>query len=107
MVHRHNKVEEVLNNYFEDLFTTSSLTLLDEVCSKVQNRIIDNMKIYFAMEFFGDEVRLAIKQMHLDKAPRPDDLPALFYWRFWHEVGSDVTRAVLDILNNKGGNKFQ
>ena len=34
------------------------------------------------------------------KAPGPDGMNALFYQKFWHIVGNDVTTAVLDYLNN-------
>lgn len=38
--------------------------------------------------------------MHPLKALGPNGLPALFYQKYWHVVGTDVSRMVLDILNN-------
>ena len=38
--------------------------------------------------------------MHLNKAPGPDGMNALFYQTFWAHVGDDVTDKVLNMLNN-------
>lgn len=45
--------------------------------------------------------------MHPLKVVDPDGLPVLFYRKFWHIVGSNVTRLVLDILNNNIYSGFQ
>ena len=50
--------------------------------------------------FIGDEVIFALEQMHPTKSLRSDGMPALFFQKFWHIVGGNVTTAVLDFLNN-------
>lgn len=35
------------------------------------------------------------------KAPGPDDLHAIFFKRFWHILGDDLTDEVLAAINNK------
>lgn len=35
------------------------------------------------------------------KAPGIDDFPALFYQKYWHLVGREISSMVLDILNNR------
>ena len=40
--------------------------------------------------------------MHPIKAPGPDGKHVIFSQRFWHIVGSDITSAILDVLNGKG-----
>jgi len=37
-------------------------------------------------------------QMHPSKAPGPNDMPALFFQRYWHLMGKDVSQFVLNIL---------
>ena len=51
-------------------------------------------------EFSADEVKTVLFQIRPTKALRPDGMNALFYQKFWHIVGNDVTNAVLDFLNS-------
>ena len=39
--------------------------------------------------------------MHPTKAPSPDGLPALFQ-KYWGIMGDDITKAVVNILNEQG-----
>lgn len=50
-------------------------------------------------EFTPAEVVVALKQMAPLKAPGPDGLPPLFYHKYWHLIGDEVTKAVLTCLN--------
>lgn len=38
--------------------------------------------------------------MHPSKAPVPDGMQTIFYQRFWHFVGDDVTSYVSNILHS-------
>ena len=49
--------------------------------------------------YSSEEVKVALFQMGPTKAPRPNGMNALFYKKFWHIVGNEVTDAVLDFLH--------
>ena len=51
-------------------------------------------------EFTPEEVTIALKQMGPLKAPGPDGLAPLFYQKYWHLLGEDITKAVLNCLNS-------
>ena len=58
-----------------------------------------NMLNILSDEFSADEVKTALFQMGPTKTPGPNGMNALFYQKFWHIVGNDVTNVVLDFLN--------
>ena len=51
-------------------------------------------------EFCANEVDQALKQMAPLTTSGPDGLPPLFYQKFWHMIGPDVTKGVLSCLNS-------
>ena len=61
----------------------------------VPNVITSEMNSMLTADFLECEVELALKQMAPLKAPRPDDMPSLFYQHFWQVVHHDVIGSVL------------
>jgi hypothetical protein len=51
--------------------------------------------------YTAEDVKKAIFSIRDLNAPGPDGLHALFYKRFWHLVGNDITAAILKALNEK------
>ena len=49
--------------------------------------------------FEASEVRVALQQMESNTAPGLDGLPPLFYKQSWDKLGSEVSNAVLSVLN--------
>lgn len=51
--------------------------------------------------FTKEEIGYAVKIMVPLKAPSIDDFPALFYQRYWHFLGADISKYCLSILNDE------
>jgi ribonuclease HI len=66
----------------------------------VPNAISQSMNDNLVREFSAGEVDQALKQMAPLTAPGPDGLPPLFYQKYWHVVGPEVTSGVLSCLNS-------
>ena len=52
-------------------------------------------------EFSHEEVKITLFQMHPTKAPGYNGMNPLFFQKYWHIVGIDVSNAVLDCINSK------
>ena len=85
-----SNLERVASDYFQSMFTsafTSEAVTLD-------------MNGTLLGEFTHDEVKRALFQMHPTKAPGPNSMNPLFFQKYWHIVGTDVSNAVLDCINS-------
>ena len=59
---------QIMLDYYTDLFTSSNLTVFDEILEAVQPRVTSSMNQKLTMEFTIDEVYVVLKQMYLLKA---------------------------------------
>ena len=57
-----------------------------------------DMQQILSSDVTADEIKIAMFQIGPTKAPRPDDMNALFYQKFWHIMGDNVINAVLYYL---------
>lgn len=95
-------LESIITSYFGGLFHSSnpSLAMIEEVLEVVERRVTPEMNDQISRHFSSDEVTFALSQMAPLKSPGPDSLPALFFQKYWHLLGSDIISCVLDFLNN-------
>ena len=84
--------------YFEELFTTTSPSEVDEFLSKVTPDITPQMNQQLLRIAAEDEVREALFMMHPEKAPGPDGMTALFFQHSWHIIKRDLVEMVNDFL---------
>ena len=93
-------IARVATNHFESIFSSSGCDQMDECLNTVPHKVTLDILEVLSSEYSVEEVKTALFHMGPTKAPRHDGMNALFYQKFWHIVGDDVTAAVLDFLNS-------
>ena len=49
----------------------------------------------------SDEISKAIFSFEGDKAPGPDGFPLLFFHKYWHIIGADVSNGVKEFFGSR------
>lgn len=95
------KLEDIIENFYENLFKTDhpDPRHIQEVLRHVPCSVTSEFNESLLKPYSKDEIYAALLQMHPCKAPGPNGMHAIFYQRFWHIVGNDVTKFVSDILH--------
>ena len=93
-------IETTLVSYYKTLFTSSTPVDMEEVLNGVTRVISTKMNDQLIQEFTASEVEHALFQMGPLKVPRPDGMSPIFYKKYWHIVGPDVTAGVLSCLRD-------
>ena len=94
-------VARLLQNYYQQLFTSSNPCALEEVTQYTSRVVTEDMNKELVGEFTHVEVEIALNQMAPLKAPRPNGMPPIFYQHYWQSIGDDVTGAVLSCLSSR------
>ena len=94
------EIERVAVDYFNQIFSSSNPQAIDEVISVVDGVVTPGMNDELLKPFVKEEVQKALFQMHPSTAPGPDGMSVLFFQKYWHIVGDDVSNAILDFLSS-------
>ena len=101
LVDDQDQLMSMATSYFDQLFTTEVQEPDPAVFDKISPCITAEMNDLLTATYSRDEVRKAMFNIGDLKAPGPDGLHAIFYKRFWHIIGEDLTDEVLLAVNNK------
>lgn len=66
----------------------------------VKGKISEENRKWCERLYSAQEVDATLFQMHPLKSSGPDGMPTLFFQKYWHFVGQDVKKMVLEVLNN-------
>ena len=77
------------------------MTDMDQVLNTIPTKVTTVMNESLMAPFEKDEIKRALFQMFLMKAPGPDGLPAHFFQCHWELCGDEVTSVVLWVLRGE------
>ena len=87
-------------SYFDNIYSSSHLNRIEEVTNAIPFKVTDEMNESLIREFTRDEAVIALKQIHPNKAPRPDGMFAVFFQKYRSIVGNNITNMILNVLNH-------
>jgi hypothetical protein len=96
-----DNLNPIILKYFSNLFSTENTAVDADFLEKVSPKVTEVMNNDLIAPFTPEDVKKAVFSIGDLKAPGPDGLHALFYKKFWHLVGQDITVVVLKAINEK------
>lgn len=91
------KIHEAATSFLLKLFTSIGVRDPSYLLTGIENNISQDINTFLLSTFIADEYT-TLKGMGPIKTPVPDGFPTLFFQKFWHIVGKDVTTFFLEIL---------
>ncbi|KAA3464320.1 reverse transcriptase [Gossypium australe] len=98
-----SEITEAATGFFEDLFKSKGCGDPNDVLNGIGTHISRDINDRLLTPFTSEEVWCALKDMGPTKALGSDGFPAIFFQKFWHLVGDEVTEFCLSILNDNRG----
>lgn len=93
------RIEEVVVEYYKNLFTSSNPTDFSQLLQAIQPKVTPAMNQVLVRDFTANKCRMTLKKMYPLKASGPNDMPHLFFQHFWTTSGVVITKTVLHFLN--------
>lgn len=87
-------IGKIAEEYFLDLFTSSTTTPLSEFLPFVEQKVTPEMNQLLTREVTDSEIHGALMLIGADRAPRPDGFTTAFYQQFWSVIGEEVCSMV-------------
>ncbi|XP_073360453.1 uncharacterized protein [Aegilops tauschii subsp. strangulata] len=87
------QIKGLVQSYYEKLFTSEPRPTADEVLEAIPHKVTAEMNADLCKPYSDEEIKAALFQMGLTKAPGPDGFPALFYQHHWNFLGEDICQA--------------
>ncbi|KAG7588745.1 Reverse transcriptase domain [Arabidopsis suecica] len=103
-----NGVEHTLNRekgqiaslFFNDLFKSSSPSLLSSMLDGFQSRVSDAMNQQLTKEVTEEEIYKAVFSINSESAPGPDGFTALFFQKYWSVVKFQVIEEIMGFFKS-------
>ncbi|XP_062020902.1 uncharacterized protein LOC133737340 [Rosa rugosa] len=86
-------VQDIIRQYFKDIYTVSPPSLVDEVLHIVDPVVISMMNNALLADISLDDVHQAVFELGALKAPGPDGFSGTFYQSYWDIVKDIVLKA--------------
>jgi hypothetical protein len=87
--------------YFSNLFTSDGIVVDQGFLDKIILKVTNDMNERLIAQYTAEDVKKVVFSIGDLKAQGPDGLHALFYKKFLHLVGNDITEAVLQAINDR------
>lgn len=95
-------MEHIIQDYLAEIFSLAnpSETLMDEILASMNPRVCTEMNRQLTNPFTTSKLHFALSHMTPLKSPGPDGFSAIFFQKYWHLLGFDISSCILDFMNN-------
>lgn len=98
MESRLQEIKDKVKRFYGTLFHWDGLVGQECILSLFQLRVTSFLVDELMRPYYDAEIKRALFQMPLNKSPRQDAFFSLFFQKYWHIVGLDVTSTVRQVL---------
>jgi hypothetical protein len=90
---------QVIQGFYQNLFASHGFKPMNELLDIVPSRVTLAMNDSFDKPYTTEEVKSALFQMAMSKAPGVDGFTTGFFQRHWSFLQDDIVPTILDFLN--------